>query len=71
MFVHGADTMARDTTGNGSIVTTTDHETIRQWVEERGSTAARVTEPEGDGPGSLAIVPEGTDDDSVDRKSVV
>lgn len=59
--------MARDTTGNRSIETTTDHETIRRWIEERGSTAARVTESAGDDPGSLAVVPEDTDDDSIEK----
>lgn len=58
--------MVGDTAENGRIETTTDHETIRRWIEERGSTAARVTDPIGDDPGSLAVVPEGTDDDSVE-----
>jgi hypothetical protein len=66
VFVHGSN-MVRETTGNGRIETTTDHDTIRRWIEERGSTAARVTEPSGDDPGSLAVVPEGTDDDSVEE----
>lgn len=59
--------MVGDSTENGRIETTTDHETIRRWIEERGSTAARVTEPTGDDPGSLAVVPEGTDDESVEE----
>jgi hypothetical protein len=53
--------------GSGRIETTIDHETIRTWVERRGSTAARVTEAVDDDPGSLAVVPEDTDDDSVER----
>lgn len=53
--------------GSGRIETTIDHETIRTWVERRGSTAARVTEAADDDPGSLAVVPEDTDDDSVER----
>lgn len=59
--------MVGDSTENGRIETTTDHETIRRWIEERGSTAARVIEPAGDDPGSLAVVPEGTDDESVEE----
>lgn len=59
--------MVEDSTENGRIETTTDHETIRRWIEERGSTAARVTEPTGNDPGSLAVVPEGTDDESVEE----
>lgn len=57
--------MSEDTTRTGDTETTTDHDTIREWVEERGSTAAQVTEPVGDDPGSLAVVPEGKMDDSV------
>jgi hypothetical protein len=57
--------MAKDTAHTGETETTTEHDTIREWVEERGSTAAQVTEPAGDDPGSLAIIPEGQMDDSV------
>lgn len=57
--------MAKDTAHTGETETTTDHDTIREWVEERGSTAAQVTEPAGDDPGSLAVIPEGKMDDSV------
>ena len=57
--------MAEDTARTGNTETTTEHETIRNWIEERGSTAAEVTEPAGDDPGSLAVIPEGTMDDSV------
>lgn len=58
--------MVDDSTTGGRIETTTDHETIREWVEARGSTAARVTESAGEGRGSLAIVPEDADDASVE-----
>lgn len=61
--------MVGDTTENGSIETTTDHGTIRRWIEQRGSTAARVTEPTGDDPSSLAVIPAGTDDGSVEEIS--
>jgi hypothetical protein len=36
--------------------TTTDHDTIRRWVEERGGRPARVTETGSDGdPGILRV----------------
>jgi hypothetical protein len=39
-----------------SAVTTTDHETIRRWVEERGGRPARVKgTAKGDDPGLLRI----------------
>lgn len=46
--------------------TTTDHDTIRQWVEERGGRPATVkgTE-EGGGTGTLRIDFPGSDDDSL------
>lgn len=40
----------------GSAKTTTDHETIRQWAEERGGKPATVARTaEGDEPGILRI----------------
>lgn len=61
--------MAEDTAQTGDTETTTDHETVREWVESRGSTAAQVLEPSGDDPGTLAIVPEDAEDDSVEKIS--
>lgn len=61
--------MAEDTARTGETETTTDHETIREWVDERGSTAAQVTQPAGDDPGSLAVIPEGKMDDSLKEVS--
>ncbi|MFC6906119.1 hypothetical protein [Halalkalicoccus tibetensis] len=58
--------MVDDSTADERIETTTDHETIREWVETRGSTAARTTGSSDEETGSLAIVPEGTDDASVE-----
>lgn len=58
--------MVDDSTTGGRIETTTDHETIREWVETRGSTAARATGSSSEGRGSLAIVPEDADDASVE-----
>lgn len=57
--------MAEDTEQTSDTKTTTDHETIREWIEQRGSIPAQVTEPAGDDPGSLAVIPEGKMDDSV------
>lgn len=57
--------MVEDTVETGRTETTTDHDTIRSWVEERGSTAAQVIEPSGDDPGSLAIIPEQAEEESV------
>lgn len=57
--------MAEEIPRTDDTRTTTDHETIREWVEGRGSTAAQVTEPAGNDPGSLAIIPVGKMDDSV------
>lgn len=57
--------MAEDTARTGETVITTDHDTIRHWIEECGSTAAQVTEPAEDDPGSLAVVPKGTIDNSI------
>lgn len=57
--------MTEDTAQTGDRKTTTDHDMIREWVEQRGSTPAQGTEPAGDDPGSLTILPEGTINDSV------
>lgn len=43
---------------------TTDHETIRNWVEERGGQPARVEETEDGGAGVLRI--DFTDDESLE-----
>ena len=58
--------METDRIPSEEITTTTDHETIRTWVEQRGSMPARVNELAGDDPGSLAIMPKGKEDDSLD-----
>jgi hypothetical protein len=57
--------MVEDTVESGRTETTTDHDTIRNWVEEHGSTAAQVIEPSGDNPGNLAIVPKDAEEESV------
>jgi hypothetical protein len=57
--------MAPDSVRTGETITTTEHETVRDWVEQRGSVPAQVTDPAGEDPGSLAIVPAGKDDDSL------
>lgn len=56
--------MVTDSVPSEEITTTTDHETIRTWVEQRGSRPARVNEPAGDS-ASLAIIPKGKADDSL------
>jgi hypothetical protein len=61
--------MAENTAESGRTETTTDHDAIQEWVEGHGSTAAQVSEPVGDDPGSLAVVPTDIDDDSVDLLS--
>jgi hypothetical protein len=57
--------MVTDSVPSEEITTTTDHETIRTWVERRGSMPARVNESAGNDPGSLAIMPKGKEDDSL------
>jgi hypothetical protein len=51
--------------------TTTDHETIRRWVEERGGKPARVKGTgNGDDPGVLRIdFPGGADEQSLEHIS--
>lgn len=55
----------------GESKTTTDHETIRQWTEERGGVPATVRQTEsGDEPGVLRIhFPGQSDDDNFDELS--
>lgn len=57
--------MSTDSVLREEVTTTADHETIRTWVEQRGSMPARVNELTGEDSGSLAIVPKGKDDDSL------
>jgi hypothetical protein len=46
--------------------TTTDHKTIRKWVEDRGGSPATVKETGGDEPGILRIdFPGGAGDESL------
>ena len=48
----------------GESKTTTDHDEIRRWVEERGGSPARVKDTGGgDDPGILRIEYEGVGDD--------
>ena len=55
----------------GESKTTTDHEEIRRWVDERGGRPARVKETgSGDDPGVLRIdYPGRGDDDSLEEIS--
>ncbi len=55
----------------GESQTTTDHETIRRWVEERGGRPASVKETgSGDDPGILRIdFPGRGDDDALEEIS--
>ncbi|WP_247729036.1 hypothetical protein [Halovivax limisalsi] len=48
--------------------TTTDHETIREWAEERGGRPARV-EGTGDGDGGLLRIDFGDQDDDLEELS--
>lgn len=61
--------MVEDTAESGRTKTTTDHDTIRNWVEERGSTAAQMTGSSSDGPESLAITPRDAEKNSVEEIS--
>ena len=54
--------MEPDRTLSGESNVTTDHETIRAWVEERGGTPARRTDVPGDDMSTLYIVREDEDD---------
>lgn len=56
--------MADDTTRTGDVEITTDHGTIRDWVEGHDATVARLAEPTADD-ANLMVVPEGRTDDSV------
>ena len=64
--------MAEDTSDSGhESKTTTDHDTIRRWVEERGGRPAAVKETGGgDDPGILRIeYPERGDDAALEEIS--
>ncbi len=54
--------MNTDRTISGESNVTTDHETIRTWVEERGGTPARRTDVSGDDEATLYIVRADEDD---------
>ena len=58
-------------TDSSTSQTTTDHETIRRWVEERGGKPARVRGTgNGDDPGILRIdFPGGTGEDQLEHIS--
>lgn len=53
--------MGDDSTSTGTTAVTTDHGTIRDRIEDRGSVPARALEPS-DAAGSLTVVPEGETD---------